>query len=56
MASNQKPKRFQELFEVNVWALVIGLLLVLSVGGIVEIVPLFLIDSTTDGCWICGES
>ena len=46
MSNKVKPKRFQELFEVNVWALVIGLMLVLSVGGIVEIVPLFFIDST----------
>lgn len=34
MSNKVKPKRFQELFEVNAWALVIGLMLVLSVGSL----------------------
>lgn len=38
----------QEGMEKNVWGLVVGLLLVLSVGGIVEIVPLFYLDSTME--------
>ena len=46
MSNKVKPKSFQERFEVNAWALVIGLMLVLSVGGIVEIVPLFFMKST----------
>lgn len=46
--ANEKPKNFQERMEINVWAFVIVLALVLSVGGIVEIVPLFLISDTME--------
>jgi len=36
----------QEKMEKNIWGMIIMLLIVLSVGGIVEIVPLFYIDKT----------
>lgn len=38
--------RFQDKLERNIWGLVIVLAILLSVGGIVEIVPLFYLDST----------
>ena len=48
MANNVEPKSFQEKMEVNIWALLIVLALALSVGGIVEIVPLFTMDKTME--------
>lgn len=48
MSSNEKPKRFQEKMEVNVWALLVVLAIALSVGGIVEIVPLFTMKNTME--------
>ncbi len=36
----------QERMEKNIWGMIIMLLIVLSVGGIVEIVPLFYLDKT----------
>ncbi|WP_207063915.1 cytochrome-c oxidase, cbb3-type subunit II [Motiliproteus sp. SC1-56] len=48
MAQNTKPKNLQEWFEVNIWALVVGIAIAVSVGGIVEIVPLFTIDKTME--------
>ncbi len=41
-----KPKSFQEWLEINIWGLLIVTGLVLSVGGIVEIVPLFFMKNT----------
>jgi len=38
--------RFQDTLERNIWALAIVMGIVLSVGGLVEIVPLFYLDST----------
>ncbi|NEV61772.1 cytochrome-c oxidase, cbb3-type subunit II [Thiorhodococcus minor] len=43
-----KVKSFQEWMEVNIWGLLIVLGLVLSVGGLVEIVPLFFMDKTME--------
>ncbi|MBK1646226.1 cytochrome-c oxidase, cbb3-type subunit II [Thiocapsa imhoffii] len=43
-----KPKSFQEWMEVNIWGLLIVTALVLSVGGIVEIVPLFTMKNTME--------
>jgi cytochrome c oxidase cbb3-type subunit 2 len=43
--SNQ-PVSFQEKLEKNIWALVLATALIVSVGGIVEIVPLFYLDTT----------
>ncbi|RDE24297.1 cytochrome-c oxidase, cbb3-type subunit II [Motiliproteus coralliicola] len=48
MADNQKPKNLQEKMEVNIWALVLMTAIAVSVGGIVEIVPLFTIDKTME--------
>lgn len=48
MTENQAPKNFQERMEINVWALLIVLAIALSVGGIVEIVPLFTMKSTME--------
>ncbi len=48
MSNNVEPKNFQEKMEVNIWALLIVLAVALSVGGIVEIVPLFVLDSTME--------
>jgi len=41
-----KAKSFQEWMEINIWGLLIVLGLVLSVGGLVEIVPLFFMKGT----------
>ncbi|EGV30458.1 cytochrome c oxidase, cbb3-type, subunit II [Thiorhodococcus drewsii AZ1] len=43
-----KPKSFQEWMEVNIWALLIVLGFVLSIGGLVEIVPLFFMKNTLE--------
>ncbi len=48
MANSEKPKNLQERMEVNVWAMVFVLAIVLSIAGIVEIVPLFLISDTME--------
>lgn len=48
MENKVKPKGFQEWFEVNIWALVLGIAIVVSIGGIVEIVPLFTMDKTME--------
>ncbi len=49
MAENDQNKGFHDkVVERNVWALVIILAVVLSIGGIVEIVPLFYLDSTME--------
>lgn len=42
----QKPKNLQEWFEQNVFALMFGTALAVSVASIVEIVPLFYLDNT----------
>jgi len=44
--NSNKPVSFQEKLEKNVFALVLATAMIVSVGGIVEIVPLFYIDST----------
>jgi len=44
--NSNKPVSFQEKLEKNIWALVLATALVVSVGGIVEIVPLFYLDTT----------
>ncbi|MFT5721687.1 MAG: cytochrome c oxidase cbb3-type subunit 2 [Motiliproteus sp.] len=46
MAEKQKPKGLQEKMETNIWALMLGTAIVVSIGGLVEIVPLFVIDKT----------
>ena len=46
MAENQKPRNFQERMEINIWVLLPVLAVVLSVAGIVEIVPLFTMKDT----------
>jgi cytochrome c oxidase cbb3-type subunit 2 len=43
-----KAKSFQEWLEVNIWGLVTITALVLSVGGLVEIVPLFYMKTTME--------
>lgn len=48
MANNVKPKNFQEWCEVNIWALILCTAIVVSIGGIVEIVPLFTIKKTME--------
>ena len=47
--SEQQDKKtisIQERLEKNIWALVLATAMVLSVGGIVEIVPLFYLKTT----------
>ena len=39
---------FQEKLEKNIWALVVMTAIVVSIGGIVEIVPLFYLDNTIE--------
>ncbi|MGD8911784.1 MAG: cbb3-type cytochrome c oxidase subunit II, partial [Candidatus Thiodiazotropha sp.] len=46
MANDNQNVGFQEKMEKNIWLFLIVLALALSVGGIVEIVPLFTIDET----------
>ncbi len=48
MASTNGSVSFQERMEKNVWALLIVLAVALSVGGIVEIVPLYTIPNTME--------
>ncbi len=48
MSNNEKPTRLQEKLEINVWGLLIVLAIALSVGGIVEIVPLFTMKNTME--------
>jgi cytochrome c oxidase cbb3-type subunit 2 len=45
---NVKPKSFQERMEINIWLLLVVLALALSVGGLVEIVPLFFMKDTME--------
>jgi cytochrome c oxidase cbb3-type subunit 2 len=45
MAENTAPKGLQDRLERNIWGLLIVTAIVLSVGGIVEIVPLFYLKS-----------
>jgi len=44
--NSNKPVSFQEKLEKNVWALVLATAMIVSVGGIVEIVPLFYLKTT----------
>lgn len=44
--NSNKPISFQEKLEKNVWALVLATAIIVSVGGIVEIVPLFYLNTT----------
>lgn len=44
--NSNKPVTFQEKLEKNIWALVLATAIVVSVGGIVEIVPLFYLNTT----------
>ncbi|EGV51283.1 cytochrome-c oxidase, cbb3-type subunit II [Candidatus Endoriftia persephone] len=46
MANNNEAVGMQEKMEKNIWGLLIVLAIALSVGGIVEIVPLFTMSST----------
>lgn len=48
MANNVETKGLQEKMEVNIWVLIIVLAISLSIGGIVEIVPLFTMDKTME--------
>ena len=48
MSEHTTEKGLQPLMERNVWALLIMLMIVLSIGGIVEIVPLFFMKSTME--------
>ena len=48
MANNVQPKGIQEKMEVNIWAFMLAMAIALSVGGIVEIVPLFVLDKTME--------
>jgi len=48
MGLETKKKSLQEKLEQNVFALIIMVALVVSIGGIVEIVPLYYLDSTIE--------
>jgi len=48
MSDDQKPKSLQDFFERNIFALLTATALAFSIAGIVEIVPLFHLKSTTD--------
>lgn len=44
--NSNKPVSFQEKLEKNIWALIFATAIIVSVGGIVEIVPLFYLNTT----------
>ncbi|MBF0170189.1 MAG: cytochrome-c oxidase, cbb3-type subunit II [Nitrospinae bacterium] len=46
MTHESKPKTLQERMELNVAALLVMIAIVVSIGGIVTVVPLFYLDST----------
>lgn len=46
--NSNKPERFQEKLEKNIWALVLMVAFVVSIGGIVEIVPLFYLGNVLE--------
>ncbi len=46
MPEKVKPKSFQERLEINIAALVVMIAIVVSIGGIVMIVPLFYLENT----------
>jgi cytochrome c oxidase cbb3-type subunit 2 len=48
MAENTSSKGLQEWMERNIWGLLVVLAIALSVGGIVEIVPLFYLKDTME--------
>lgn len=48
MSDKIHSTKLQDKMERNVWALLIMLLVVLSIGGIVEIVPLYYLDDTME--------
>ncbi len=48
MAKRQKSTNIQDMFERNIFALLTATALAFSIAGIVEIVPLFHLKSTTD--------
>jgi len=48
MADQIYSTRFQDKLERNIWGMLIVLAIVLSVGGIVEIVPLFFLKNTME--------
>jgi len=48
MADKIHSTKLQDKLERNVWALLLMLMLLLSVGGIVEIVPLYYLDNTME--------
>jgi cytochrome c oxidase cbb3-type subunit 2 len=48
MAEKTPPKGLQDRLERNIWALLIVTAIVLSVGGLVEIVPLFYLKNTME--------
>lgn len=48
MSNKIYSTKLQDKMERNVWALLVMLLFVLSIGGIVEIVPLYYLDDTME--------
>jgi len=48
MSDNNEPKTLQQKLETNVLAFLIAVALLVSVGGIVEIVPLFYLDNVME--------
>jgi cytochrome c oxidase cbb3-type subunit 2 len=48
MSNNNETGGLQSKLEVNVWAFCLATALALSVGGLVEIVPLFYLESTME--------
>ena len=48
MAENTPSKGLQDRLERNIWGLLIVIAIVLSVGGLVEIVPLFYLKNTME--------
>lgn len=48
MADKIYSTKFQDKLERNIWAMLLTLMVILTVGGIVEIVPLYYLDNTME--------
>jgi len=46
--TKEKKQSFQESLEKNIWGFILMVAIVVSIGGIVEIVPLFYLDNTIE--------
>ncbi len=55
MNHDHKPKSFQERMELNVAVLLVMIAIVVSIGGIVTVVPLFYLDNTWEDAALAAD-